>query len=155
MILGMSKAVAGRTCSAMSNAIEPLTNAQTVRDRRTQNVDDEGAVENGVVPGNLSEHLKHCHKFLQLLKRSISTKYVQTMTSNQRSTLTNLTQNFDAGGCKLIFDDQQFDMKDSNDHKKSKKAVMLDEGEAAYRSEDASNFLTVMIIIPYIFTIYM
>ena len=71
------------------------------------------------------------------------------MISNDRSTLRNFTRNFDAGGCKLIFDNQR-GMEDNNDNKK---AVMLDEREATYRSEDASNFLnfmTVMIIIPYI-----
>ena len=77
---------------------------------------------------------------------------MRTMTSNHRSILTNLTRNFDAGKCKLIFDDQYNGMKDNSDKKKNKKAVMLDEREAAYRSEDASNVFTFMIIIPYIFT---
>ena len=60
--------------------------------------------------------------------------------------------------CKLIFDDQQNEMKDTkdnNDHKTSKKAVMVGEGEAAYRSKDVRNFFTVMIVIPYIFTKYL
>ena len=55
------------------------------------------------------------------------------------------------GECKLIFDDQHNGTKDNN--KNNEKAVTLDEREAAYRSEDASNFftfMTVMIIIPYI-----
>ena len=71
------------------------------------------------------------------------------MISNDRSTLRNFTRNFDAGGCKLIFDNQR-GTEDNNDNKK---AVMLDERETTYRSEDASNFLnfmTVMIIILYI-----
>ena len=74
------------------------------------------------------------------------------MTSNDRSTLRNFTRNFDAGGCKLIFliFDNQHNGTEDNDNKK---AVMLDEREATYRSEDASNFfnfMTVMIIISYI-----
>ena len=70
------------------------------------------------------------------------------MISNDRSTSRKFTQNFDAGGCKLIFDNQRNGTEDNYDNKK---AVMLDEREATYRSEDASNFLnskTVMIIIP-------
>ena len=50
----------------------------------------------------------------------------------------------------MIFDNQHNGTEENNDNKK---AVMLDEREATYRSEDASNFLnfmTVMIIIPYI-----
>ena len=62
---------------------------------------------------------------------------MQTITSNHRSTLTNLTRNFGAGKCKLLLDDQHNGMKDNNDNKRNKKAVMLDETEAAYRSEDA------------------
>ena len=155
VMLGMSKAMVGGTYSAMSNTIKPLTNGQTVRDRRTPNAYDERAFRKGLFREILANISNIVIKFLQVLKRSISTKYVRTMTSNHRNTLTNLTQNLDAGECKLIFDDQQFDVKDSNDHKKSKKAVMLDEREAAYQSEDASNFLTVMIIIPYIFKIYL
>ena len=80
------------------------------------------------------------------------------MTSNRRNTLTNLTQNFDAGECKLIFDDRHNGTKDNNDKKKNKNAVMLDEREAAYRSEDASSsytFMITMTIIPYTFTMYL
>ena len=79
---------------------------------------------------------------------------MQTMTSNDRSTLRNFTRNFDAGGCKLIFDNQRNGTEDNNDNKK---AVRLDEREATYRSEDASNFfnfMTVMIIISYNCTMY-
>ena len=57
------------------------------------------------------------------------------MISNYRSTLRNLTLNFDAGGCKLIFDNQH------NGTDDNKKAIMLDEREATYWSQDASNFL--------------
>ena len=59
------------------------------------------------------------------------------MTSNRSSTLTNLTRNFDAGECKLIFDNQHNGTKDNKN--KNKNAVMLDERKAAYRSGDASN----------------
>ena len=89
-------------------------------------------------------------KLLQVLKRSVeqslSTKYVQTMTSNDRSTLRNFTRNVVAGECKLIFlifDNQHNGREDHNDNKK----------DVTYRSEDASNFfnfMTVMIIISYI-----
>ena len=51
------------------------------------------------------------------------------MISNYRSTLRNLTLNFDAGGCKLIFDNQHNGTEDNNDNKK---AIMLDEREATY-----------------------
>ena len=87
---------------------------------------------------------------------------MRTVTSNHRGTLTNLTRNFDAGKSKLIFDNQHNGTKDNNDNKKLKKnknTVMLDEREAAYRNEDASNsftFMTVIvIIIGYIFTMYL
>ena len=73
------------------------------------------------------------------------------MISNDRSTLTNFTRNFYAGGCKLIFDDQRNGTEYNNDNKK---AVMLDEREATYRSEDARNFLNFMIITPYILSFY-
>ena len=47
-------------------------------------------------------------KLFQVVKgsveQSLSTKYVQTMISNDRSTLRKYTRNFDAGGCKMIFD---------------------------------------------------
>ena len=49
-----------------------------------------------------------------------------------------------------MFDIQHNATEDNNDNKKG---VMLDKREATYRSEDASNFLnfiTVMIIIPYL-----
>ena len=44
-----------------------------------------------------------------------------------------------------------------NDNKKNKNAIMLNEREAAYRSEDASSSFSFMIImiIPYIFTMYL
>ena len=67
---------------------------------------------------------------------------------NDISTLRNHTRNFDAAGCKLIFDNQNKGTEDKSD---SKKTVMLDERETTYRSEGASNFLNfmnVMIIIP-------
>ena len=51
-------------------------------------------------------------KFLQVPKTSMSTKYERTMTSNHRITLTNLTQNFDAG----------YGTKDNNNNNKNKKA---------------------------------
>ena len=59
------------------------------------------------------------------------------MTSNHRSTLMNLTRDFDAGECKLILDNEHNGTKDSNDNKKLKKnknTVVLDKKEAAYRS---------------------
>ena len=80
------------------------------------------------------------------------------MTSNRRGTLTNLTRNFDAGECKLIFDNQHNGTKGQHGNKRNKNAVMLVKREAAYRSEDASNsvtFMIIMIIIPYIFTMYL
>ena len=65
------------------------------------------------------------------------------MISNDRSTLTNFTRNFYAGGCKVIFDDQRNGTEYNNDNKK---AVMLDEREATYRSEDANNLLHFMTV---------
>ena len=73
------------------------------------------------------------------------------MPSNQRSTLTNLSRNFDTDECKLIFDSQHNGTNDNMVNKKSKKAVMLNEREVAYRNEDARNsftFMTIVIIIP-------
>ena len=77
------------------------------------------------------------------------------MSSNRRSTSTNLTRNLNAGE---IFDNQHNGTKDNNDNEKNKNAIMLDNREAAYRSGDASNsfsFMIIMIIIPYIFTMYL
>ena len=48
--------------------------------------------------------------------------------------------------------------KEHNNNDKNKNVVMLDEREVAYRSEDASNYFTliiIMIIIPYTFTMYL
>ena len=59
--------------------------------------------------------------YSQVLKKSVSTKYVRTMTGNHRSTLTTLTRNFDASECKLIFDDQLNDTEDNKAYKKNKK----------------------------------
>ena len=47
VMLGMSKAMTGASYSAMSNTIKPLTNAQTVRGRRTPNDDDKRAFRKG------------------------------------------------------------------------------------------------------------
>lgn len=69
----------------MSSALKPLTNAQTVRGRPTPNDDDELAFRKG----------------------SMSTTYVRTMNRNHKSTLTNLTRNFDAGESKPIFDNER------------------------------------------------
>ena len=81
------------------------------------------------------------------------------MPSNHRSTLTNLSRNFDTSECKLIFDSQHNGTNDNrvNNLKKSKKAVM-NEREVAYRNEDACNsftFMTIVIIIPYVLTMYL
>ena len=66
-----------------------------------------------------------------------SLRFLLIGTSQQfsASSLTNLSRNFDAGECKLTFDDQNNVTKDNNDNKKYKKAVMLDERKAAYRIE--------------------
>ena len=63
-----------------------------------------------------------------------SLRFLLIGTSQQFSarSLINLSRNFDAGECKLIFDDQNNVTKDNNDNKKYKKAVMLDERKAAY-----------------------
>ena len=60
-----------------------------------------------------------------------------------RSKLRKHTRNFDAAGYKLIFDNQTKGTEDKSD---SKKAVMLDEREATYRSEDANNLLHFMTV---------
>lgn len=60
---------------------------------------------------------------------------MQITTSNDRSTLTNLAVNLNAGESKVIFDDQYSGMKESNDNKNHKKVVKLDKTEVAYRSE--------------------
>ena len=139
----------------MPNTLKPLINTQTVRGRPTPNDDNERAFRKGSfceLEGNISNV---AIKFSQALKRSVRTKYVRTMTSNRRRTLTNLTRNFNAGE---IFDNQHNGTKDNNDNEKNKNAIMLDDREAAYRSEDASNsfsFMIIMIIIPYIFTMYL
>ena len=130
-----------------SNTPKPLTNAQTVRGRPTSKHENERAFRKGSFRELLANISNVAIKLLQVLKRSVeqslSTKYVQTMTSNDRRTLRNFTRNFDAGGCKLIFDNQHNGTEDNNDNKKA----------VTYRSEDASNFfnfMTVMIIISYI-----
>ena len=132
-----------------SNTLKPLTNAQTVRGRPTSKHENEFAFRKGSFRELLANISNVVIKLLQVLKRSVeqslSTKYVQTMTSNDRSTLRNFTRNV-AGGCKLIFlifDNQHNGREDHNDNKK----------DVTYRSEDASNFfnfMTVMIIISYI-----
>ena len=89
-MVGMGKCVAGASDSVMSNTLKTLTNAQTVF------VVDlhQTMISKGVVLRTRREYLKYCN---QVLKRSLRTKYVRTMTNNRRSTLTNLTRNFDAG----------------------------------------------------------
>ena len=80
------------------------------------------------------------------------------MPSNHRSILTNLSRNFNTSECKLIFDSQHNGTNDNRVNKKSKKAVMLNEREVAYRNEDACNsftFMTIVIVIPYVFTMYL
>ena len=134
-----------------SNTLKPLTNAQAVRGRPTSKHENERAFRRGSFRELLANISNVAIKLLQVVKRSVeqslSTKYVQTMTSNDRSTLRNFTRNFVAGGCKLIFlifDNQHNGTEDNNDNKKA----------VIYRSEDASNFfnfMTVMIIISYIF----
>ena len=133
-----------------SNTLKPLTNAQTVRKRPKPKHENERAFRRGSFRELLANISNVAIKLLQVLKRSVeqslSTKYVQTMTSNDRSTLRNFTRNFVAGGCKLIFlifDNQHDGTEENNDNKKA----------IIYRSEDASNvfnFMTVMIIISYI-----
>ena len=133
-----------------SNTLKPLTNAKTVRGRPTSKHENEFAFRKGSFHELLANISSVAIKLLQVLKRSVeqslSTKYVQTMTSNDRSTLRNFTRNVVAGGCKLIFlifDNQHNGREDHNDNKK----------DVTYRSEDASNFfnfMTVMIIISYI-----
>ena len=145
----------------MSNTLKPLTNAHTVRGRPTPNDDDERAFRKGSFCELVANISNVAFKFSQVQKRSLHTKYVRTVTSNHRGTLTNLTRNFDAGKSRLIFDNQHNGTQDNNDNKKLKKnknTVTLDEREGAYRSEDASNsftFMIIMIIIPYIFTMYL
>ena len=93
-----------------SNTLKPLTNAQTVRGRPTSKHENERAFRKGSFRELLANISNVAIKPLQVLKRSVeqslSTKYLQTMTSNDRSTLRNCTRNFDAGGCKQIFDNQ-------------------------------------------------
>ena len=94
-----------------SNTRKPLTNAQTVRGRPTSKHENERTFRKGSFRELLANISNVAIKLLQVLKRSVeqslSTKYVQTMTSNDRSTLRNFTRKFDAGGCKLIFDNQR------------------------------------------------
>ena len=94
-----------------SNTLKPLTNAHTVHGRPTSKHKNECAILKGSFRELLANTSNVAIKLLQVLKRSVeqslSTKYVQTVTSNDRSTLRNFTQNFDAGGCKLIFDNEQ------------------------------------------------
>ena len=90
-----------------SNTLKPLTNAQTVRGRPTSKHENERAFRKGSFRELLANISNVAIKLLQVLKRSVeqslTTKYMQTMTSNDRSTLRNFTRNFDAGGPKLIF----------------------------------------------------
>ena len=118
-----------------SNTLKPLTNAQTVRGRPTPKHENERAFRRGSFRELLANISNVAIKLLQVLKRSVeqslSAKYVQTMTSNDRTTLRNFTRNFVAGGCKLIFlifDNQHNGTEDNNDNKKA----------VIYRSEDAS-----------------
>jgi len=76
---------------------KPLTNAQTVRGRRTPNDDDKRAFRKGSLLELLVNISNVAIKFLQVLTRPIRTKCKRTMTGNHRSTLTNSTRNFDAG----------------------------------------------------------
>ena len=89
------------------NTLKPLTNAQTVRGRPTTKHENEFAFRKGSFRELLANISNVAIKLLQVLKRSVeqslSTKYVQTMTSIDRSTLRNFTRNVVAGGCKLIF----------------------------------------------------
>ena len=93
-----------------SNTLKPLTNAQTVHGRPTSKHENERAFRKGSFRELLANISNVAIKLLQVLKRSVEqsfcTKYVQTMTSNDRSTLRNFTRNFDAGGYKLILDNQ-------------------------------------------------
>ena len=68
------------------------------------------------------------------------------MTSSHRSTLTNLTRNFGADNYKVIFDNQHNGTKHNNDNEKNQKAAMLNQREAVYRGEGASNFFIFMIV---------
>ena len=130
-----------------SNTLKP---PQTVRGRLTSKHENERAFRMGSFRELLANISNVALKLLQVLKRSVeqslSTKYVETMTRYDRSTLRNFTRNFDAGGSKLIFlifDNQHNGTEDNNDNKRA----------VTYRSEDASNFfnfMTVMIIISYI-----
>ena len=107
-----------------SNTLKPLTNAQTVRGRPISKHENERAFRKGSFRELLANISNVAIKLLQVLKRSVEqsfcTKYVQTMTSNDRSTLRNFTRNFDAGGCKLIFDNQHNGTEDNNDNKKAR-----------------------------------
>ena len=73
-----------------SNTLRPLTNAQTVRGRPTSKHETERAFRLGSLRELLANMSNVAIKLLQVLKRSVeqslSTKYVQTMTSNDRST---------------------------------------------------------------------
>ena len=131
----MSSAMAGASYGVLSNTHKPFTNFRT---KRT-------SISIEVFPQTPSE----------VLKRSLGTKYARTMASNHR-TLTNSTRKFDAGECKLVFDNQHNGTKDNSDNKENKKTVMLDEREAACRSEDANNlfaYITALIIVTYFYKV--
>ena len=77
---------------------------QTVRGRPTSKHENERPFRKASFREQFRELLANISnvaiKLVQVLKRSVeqslSTKYVQTMSSNDRSTLRNLTRNFDA-----------------------------------------------------------
>ena len=109
-----------------SNALKPLTNAQTVRGRPTSKHENERAFRKGSFCDLLGNISNVAIKLIQVLKRSVEqslrTKYLQTMISNYRSILRNFIRNFDAGGCKLIFDNQHNGTEYNNDNKKAVRA---------------------------------
>jgi len=109
-----------------SNTLKPLTNTQTVRGRPTSKHENERAFQKGSFCKLLGNISNVAIKLKQVLKRSVEqslrTKYLQTMISNNRSTLTNFIQNFDAGGCKLIFDNKHNGTEDNNNNKKAARA---------------------------------
>ena len=127
MTVGMGTSMAGASHGIMSNTLKPLTNPHTVRGRPTPNDDNERAFQKGLFCEPVGNISNVAIKLSQVLKRSVGTKYVRTMTSNRRSALTNLTRNFDADECELILDNQHNGTKDNNDNKKNRNAVKLDE----------------------------
>ena len=74
---------------------------QTVRGRPTSKHENERPFRKSCSANSCLANISNVAiKLLQVLKRSVeqslSTKYVQTMTSNDRSTLRKFTRNFDA-----------------------------------------------------------